>query len=355
MWSKGSAICIPGRKGYVSGVYFAKLFNLAVEYEPHMLSQGAKAAIHHPRDDLEGMEFPYEDYLSLVSSVLARNPSESLGLKFGATFGPRDYGILGYALLSCSSLRQCLTSFQNLGRLFGDLEEHDYRLLWSRDGVTYRYAIHHIQDEQLVRFELQTAFSQFMAMRKLVEHPWQFKVQRLTFSFPAPRDVKPYVDLFGLVPNFNSDVSELTVANSALDEPFALANEDVRRICEEQCVILARSMTEHASLPLNVRKQILRSPGTVPELAAVAGELGMSERTLRRRLAQAGTSFHEIVSDVRRHLACRYLAETGMAIKEISYLLGYSEVANFHRAFKKQVGTTPGEYRERVRGTSPES
>ena len=353
MQNKANAICIPSRKGYISGVYIAKLIGLVGEVDGSRLRPDVREALRQPRDVLETLEFPYEDYLSVLDVVLEGDGMESLGLRFGASFAPRDYGILGYAMLSCSSLRQCLRPFKNYDELFGTMEELDWQFLWNRDALVYRYTVQ-LEDERLRRFELQTAFGQFMAFRNLIEFPDRFKLHKVTFSFPAPGNVQSYVDVFGLVPEFNSDESELHVAESVLDEPFVMANEDVQRVCEEQCAILARSMSKLEALPLSVRKQILRSPGTVPELTVVAGQLGMSERTLRRRLAEAGTSFQEIVADVRTHLACRYLSETSMAIKEIGYLLGYAEVPNFHRAFKKHLGMTPGEYRESVRGEGVE-
>jgi AraC-like DNA-binding protein len=74
---------------------------------------------------------------------------------------------------------------------------------------------------------------------------------------------------------------------------------------------------------------------------AVAAELGMSGRTLARRLASEGHSFSKILDGLRSALARRYLAESEMSISEIAWLLGYSEVANFTHAFHRWTGTNP--------------
>ncbi len=81
-------------------------------------------------------------------------------------------------------------------------------------------------------------------------------------------------------------------------------------------------------------------------LRDVARELGLSERTLRRRLGEAGTSFNELVSRKRLALAQDWLAGTDFDLKHISFMLGYSEPAAFSRAFKRSTGSSPGRHRE---------
>ena len=73
----------------------------------------------------------------------------------------------------------------------------------------------------------------------------------------------------------------------------------------------------------------------------------MSTRTLHRRLADGGTSFRELLEQTRASLAEGYLHQTDMPITEISYLLGFSDVASFSRAFKRWTGSTPKHFRER--------
>ncbi len=99
--------------------------------------------------------------------------------------------------------------------------------------------------------------------------------------------------------------------------------------------------------------------GDDPRIDVVARELATSSRTLQRRLAAEGTSFQQTIDDVRRDAAGRYLADRSLAIAEVAYLLGYSEPAPFHRAFKRWFGVTPQDYRARgaaglqARGRAP--
>lgn len=77
----------------------------------------------------------------------------------------------------------------------------------------------------------------------------------------------------------------------------------------------------------------------------VAEQLGMSARTLQRKLRTFGTSHQELLDEMRKDLAMRYLHEPEMAVCEVAYLLGFSESSAFHRAFKRWTGTTPSEFR----------
>jgi AraC-like DNA-binding protein len=86
-----------------------------------------------------------------------------------------------------------------------------------------------------------------------------------------------------------------------------------------------------------------------PSLERVAEHLGLSARTLQRKLQDLGTTHNELVDQIRHELATRYLAEKEMAICEVAYLLGFSEPSSFHRAFKRWTGTTPKDYRLRLR------
>jgi len=82
-----------------------------------------------------------------------------------------------------------------------------------------------------------------------------------------------------------------------------------------------------------------------PSQTDIARQMGMSERTLQRRLAAEESTFHDLLEDARRTIACSYLADRKLAAYEVSFLLGYSEPATFFRAFKRWTGKTPQQYR----------
>ncbi|XXX72823.1 helix-turn-helix transcriptional regulator [Sorangium sp. So ce134] len=87
-----------------------------------------------------------------------------------------------------------------------------------------------------------------------------------------------------------------------------------------------------------------------PSASVVARQFGTSERTLRRHLEDEGTTLRQIVAEVRRHTAEELLRESDTSTSEIAFLLGFSEVTAFARAFKRWSGRTPGQFRDEARG-----
>src|SRR6185369_10618542 len=95
-------------------------------------------------------------------------------------------------------------------------------------------------------------------------------------------------------------------------------------------------------------REIIRSElnGGDPGLDHMAQKLGMSSRTLQRKLRDHGTTHQDVLDQMRQDLATRYLQQPEMAIGEVAYLLGFSESSAFHRAFKRWTGATPTEFRK---------
>ena len=95
-----------------------------------------------------------------------------------------------------------------------------------------------------------------------------------------------------------------------------------------------------------VNRQLLIGWGEFPKLDAVARCLCLGPRTMRRQLQELGTSYQQILDDVRRELAVEYLRTSSLTVQEIADLLGYSEVTNFRRAFMRWVEVSPYQYRK---------
>jgi len=94
--------------------------------------------------------------------------------------------------------------------------------------------------------------------------------------------------------------------------------------------------------------------GDRPAIAKVARSLGMSARTMQRRLGDLGTTYQDVLDDVRRQSARRLLANTDLAMGEVAFLVGFEEVNSFVRAFHAWEGITPAKWRERVRANRDE-
>lgn len=96
-----------------------------------------------------------------------------------------------------------------------------------------------------------------------------------------------------------------------------------------------------------VRSKLFRDSGLFPTFTDVAGELDMHPRTLRRRLAEEGTSFRALLGEARSTVAVDLLRNVGLTVQQVSTRLGYTEVSTFSHAFKRWYGVAPSEYSRR--------
>jgi AraC-like DNA-binding protein len=166
------------------------------------------------------------------------------------------------------------------------------------------------------------------------------------FAHAAPADAREHERYFGAPVRFGLPADELAFDASLLDQPLPTADPALSAVLERYAEALVAKLPAVSTFLDEARRavaELLRSGD--PSLDATAARLGTSRRTLQRRLAEEGTSHQDLVDGVRRDLALRWLPDTRMAITEVAYLLGFSEPAAFHRAFKRWTGQTPAEYR----------
>ena len=152
----------------------------------------------------------------------------------------------------------------------------------------------------------------------------------------------------------HSEISDLAIGSPAVRSlAFPMTREeDAKRqawIANAQIVADYLARLDNDSFPDRVRARLVEVlPSGEVEAELLARGLNLSLRTLQRRLAKAGTSYSELLDEARRELALRYIGEHRLSIKETTYVLGFSEPANFTRAFRRWTGFSPTQYRQQV-------
>lgn len=150
---------------------------------------------------------------------------------------------------------------------------------------------------------------------------------------------------FGCPIRFGGERNRLTLHRRDLDLPFMSFNEEMLEILTP---VLDQSLHEHLSLSVADRvKRIMKRSlaGGRPDIQPIARELGMSGRTLQRRLTDENTSFKRLLTEARHEQACEYLTDPSLDTKEIAFLLGYEDLNSFYRAFRQWEGDTPTKWR----------
>lgn len=172
---------------------------------------------------------------------------------------------------------------------------------------------------------------------------------RVTFQHPAPAKLHEHVRIFGVTPSFSQPETSLSFAREVLDVPVLSQESGVLTYLDAYARdVLSRLPVDDGILHRIESILATMLSSCVPDMQGVAKKLGMSARTLQRRLAEHQTSFQELLDGVRRNYAECYLADDRLALAEIAFLVGFSDPSNFHRAFRRWTGTTPAAFRERA-------
>jgi AraC-like DNA-binding protein len=289
----------------------------------------------------------HQQQQNLLKAAVERVKEPGFGLLVGQKVSMLDWGILGYAFISSPNMRKAFDAFSTY-QLLNDPMLNVYCLEENGSGVISAIEAYPLVDLHLFAYEewlaeTRTSFDSFDIDT--------IKFTEVRLAYPEPEHVEMYRQLFQCPIHFNQDTNSIFFPASALAAPFNMADESVAELCIRQCAKVLKHLAEEDPVVDAVRRVLLTKPGITPTLAAVADQLHISARTLRRRLHDAGTSYKDILSSVRLGLAAEYLRSSNMAPKQIAYLLGYSGVTSFHRAFKNQFDQTPTGYREQYTDT----
>jgi AraC-like DNA-binding protein len=267
------------------------------------------------------------------------NPT--IGLNLAKVMRPGAMHVVGYALMSSSTLRE---SFQRLVRYQRIIAEGaDLQFGSTNCGALLTLAIHGDQlppARQSADGSLAStlAFCRWLTGKPLVPI-------EVYFQGPPPADIEPYQAAFQAPLRFNAEYHGMLMRHVDMDIALPTANAELAqlhdRFAGDYLARFSDSRVTHQA-----RQVICRLlPQGEPRRETVAQSLHLSERSLQRRLDEEGTSFQQLLDDTRRTLAEQYLARADLALLEVAYLLGFADPSNFFRAFKRWFAMTPGEYR----------
>ena len=174
----------------------------------------------------------------------------------------------------------------------------------------------------------------------------ELPLSEVWITHPAPANPQPYRDFFGTSVRFSAPFNALFGPTEEFQRPFPSHSETFKRRVTQHAEKLLAALPSLDFFEDRVCAQIeAELPDGNTNAAAVAEKLGVSARTLHRRLQQEGTSYQDLLDRVRFRLAVRYLG-AGRTVAEVAQLVGFAQASTFHRAFKSWTGETPAEYQE---------
>lgn len=166
-------------------------------------------------------------------------------------------------------------------------------------------------------------------------------------SGPEPDYYKRFADQLPVRFEYGKPEEAMIFPKGLLEARMRLADAEASRMAREQCEFeLQKALKEQGDITFAIRNMLHMMPGPLPSLEAMAERFCVSSRTLKRRLAEKDTTYREIVESVLKDRAIQLLRYTNQSISEIAYELGYADLSNFSRAFRKWTGKSASEFRE---------
>jgi AraC-like DNA-binding protein len=282
-------------------------------------------------------------FYGLWERIMRQLPeADGFPVRYARTVSVDDYGPLGMAYRTAATPREALEVAE---RFLGVLSSTSWFELRETDDHV-ELLFHRTGERRLgLRAANEAALAEIVSVYQQMAGE-QGPPRRVRFRHSAPADISAHRELFGCEPEFDAPVDALELDPLLVDQPNPRADE---RMAEFLVAHLERSGAETRSPVERAVRRVLGAElaGGAPTLAQVARRLGMSRRTLQRRLGEQGLSFRELVDQTRCELAHHLLESTPHSLSEIADLLGFANQPAFQRAFKRWTGETPAAVRER--------
>jgi AraC-like DNA-binding protein len=284
-------------------------------------------------------------YITACHNALQLSKTPETPFRTGSRIPLSAYGMYGFALVCSPTIREYFQMAIKYHRLATPL----LSMSWREEGDTAAWvfpmnaAVTH--PDSLLRFLIEQQLTQLATHLKAVVESDAYQPMRATLSYSAPGHTHLYERYLGCPVKFSQPVSELVYPKAILSAKPRMAHGLTSKILQDTCDRILGEVKTSTGVAGEVYQIIASTPGHSPSMDGVAKEICTTVRTLNRKLSAEGTSFTQILDDVRCNLASEYLRTTKLSIDDISELVGFSDAANFRHAFRRWTGSTPARHR----------
>lgn len=298
-----------------------------------------------PQAELDdaGPLLPYSAFQKLVLNALALAREPALGLFVGGRLVASTHGIVGAAAVHSKTVRQALEVVERFSSLRISL------IAISHEVSVHEVRVHFAEAVPLGDLQRPVLEAGMLSIKNVLSEITMgaCQVREVAFPFEAPEYAALARDIFGCTVRYGQAWTGFSASPGVLDVPLKLADpaafQEAALICQRELERLAAN----ESLAARVRRLLLEKQNGFPSLQVTARLFHLTPRTLHRRLVDEGTSYRELLESVRHTLAVEHVKSGRFSMEEIAYRLGYTELANFRRAFKRWESVPPSEYRSR--------
>jgi AraC-like DNA-binding protein len=285
---------------------------------------------------------PFGRYVELWESLMRASQKPGLPVRMAERITTSDYDAIGFACMTRATFGEALHQAVRFARVWTDAS----RWILSVDERAVSLAVEIEEPHRLgVRCGVESVVVEMIhAGRVLTGIP--YAPLEVRFRHDRPRDTSDHERFLACPIVWGAPQNEIVVDADMLDKPLLKADPGLAAYFERHAAALLARFAEPEGMEYRLRSAIAAElPRGVPTLESIAPQLGMSTRTLRRRLQELETTFREVLDATRCELAKRYLADQALPVGAVGFMVGFSEPSTFHRAFKRWTGVTPAAFR----------
>ncbi|MDM0066386.1 AraC family transcriptional regulator [Variovorax sp. J31P207] len=283
-------------------------------------------------------------HLAVWRNALELRAVPGLSFELGRGLHLPDHGTYGLMLLSCESV----DDYFRRAETYQGLVANALALEARTDGGDALWVLGDGGDRELPDglriFVLEQQFAQLVTQLHDLLGP-EVRPTLARFAYPAPAHRAMYAEQLQCPCIFGWHRNELHFGGELLSMRPRLANAFTAAVLQSACEGLLAEVEESPGFAGKVYQALRLLPDPGAGMKAMASTFKMNERTLRRRLAREGTSFSNIADQVRHSVATQHLQRPDASVEQIALITGFSDSANFRRAFLRWTGMTPAQFR----------
>lgn len=292
--------------------------------------------------ELDAERWPIDHITRLWCAAAHCTKDAGFGLKVGAGVGPASFNVVSFLLQSAPTLREAFALVQQCQSLISDGGR--FQTIVGADSC---WVVYHPSQGELAfsPHQIEAVLAAVVVFTRWITGT-SLRPLAVQFSQPRLGSLAGYREVFRCPVAFEQAFSGVLVTNALLDTALPQADAQLAQVLHGHARERLAALSARTELGQALRAWIagqLRTP--LPTRAQAARALGLTERTLARRLQAQGLSFSSLLDEARREAALHALAHTQRPLAEIGQALGYAEPSVFNRAVRRWTGSAPGAWR----------
>jgi AraC-like DNA-binding protein len=322
----------------------AALFDMLVEQDcpPDEILRNVNLTVdevHSPKSRISLTEL-----MAACKNAIRLSNDPHLPYRIGTSIHISAYGMYGFAILCCPDFRKAMAFAQLYHALAAPLATIEFTEQQESASWLIEPNARAVTDPQVYRFITEMQIGIHISLMRDVMGP-AFTPEQINLAYPQAHDFGLPADQIGCPVSFASRTNQITFKSSWLDRAANLGNRTTYPAVVALCDDLLTDLKSRIGVAGEIRALLLQDIANAPSLAAIAKLLEISDRSLRRQLREQGISFRGLRDELRMQIALKYLRTTELANEDIALALGFSDAANFRRAFRRWTGKSPSEIR----------